>query len=216
MSRIIVVGNEKGGCGKTTIAVNLAALAALEGRDVLLVDADPGQQSAARWSARRGEAHPEVSVVQCVSMAGNLRSSLQGLAARYSLTIVDTGAADSQELRSACTLAQLLVVPVQPDGLDLWTLPTMEAVLERASRSNPDLRCLIVANRIPYQAPGLVDEVTAWLAENTPDLKAEVLPLIGRSAFGRASSDGLAVSELSRPDIKAAAEMLRVYTEAML
>jgi cellulose biosynthesis protein BcsQ len=68
--KIILVGNEKGGTGKTTISVNLAGMAALQGLDVLLVDADPGQQSAAKWTARRQEFHPEAKPLNCVSATG--------------------------------------------------------------------------------------------------------------------------------------------------
>jgi chromosome partitioning protein len=60
---IITVGGEKGGAGKTTIAVHLAALCVAEGIDTLLVDADE-QQTANRWSMRRAELHPEAPLIR--------------------------------------------------------------------------------------------------------------------------------------------------------
>lgn len=222
MGRLIVVGNEKGGTGKTTVSVNLAALAVAAGHDTLLVDADPGQQSAARWAARRREMHPNAPQVRCVSLTGRgLRVELEDLARRYQTIVVDTGAEDSPELRAAATVADVLVIPVQPDSADVWTLPTMEAVAEKAASLNEKLRTLVVVNRVPYQAADpVLEEVRAWMAENVPNLPAKpLISLIGRTAYGRAFSEGMGVAELAERDAKAAAkaasEMMRLFEEVM-
>src|SRR3954468_5049794 len=100
--KIILVGNEKGGTGKTTISVNLAGMAALQGLDVLLVDADPGQQSAAKWTARRREFHPEAKTLHCFPLPGkHFDVEIEALPRRYQVIVVDTGAEDSAELRAA-------------------------------------------------------------------------------------------------------------------
>lgn len=215
---IIVVGNEKGGCGKTTIAVNLAAMAARDGRDVLLVDADPRQQSAARWAARRLEFFPSAPRVQCVTLTGrNISAGLEDLAKRYGVVVVDTGAEDSPELRAAALLAQVLVVPVQLDALDLWSLPTMETLFGRAHGLNPGLRAVVVANRVPYQtADSAGGEMQGWMAENVSGLPADnLVVLVGRTAYGRAIGEGLAVVEPTKRDTRAAAEAERLYAAVM-
>ncbi len=218
MGRIIVVGNEKGGCGKTTVAVNLAALAAGAGLDVLLVDADPGQQSAAKWAARRAEFHGEANPVRCVGLTGKgVRAGLEDLAERYGVVVVDTGAQDSPELRAAATLAAVLVVPVQPEPADLWTLPTIEAIADRARQFNPTLRTVVALNRIPHQlADSVPAEVRGWLRENVPGLAdSRMVPVVGRTAYGRAFGEGLAVAEAPRRDPKAVTEMERLFEEVM-
>jgi chromosome partitioning protein len=214
---IILVGNEKGGTGKTTIAVNLITMAAARGRDCLLVDADPGQQSAAKWTARRREFHPEANPVRCITVTGKtLDIELQDLAQRYEVIVVDTGAEDSPELRGAATVADLLLVPAQPEQFDFWTLPTMEAIYEKARRFNPDLSCKLVLNRIPHQTiDQCLRDADAFLAENVPGLPRDLVPVIGRTAYGRANAEGLGIWEVPKRDAKAASEMQRLYREVL-
>ncbi|WP_431860100.1 division plane positioning ATPase MipZ [Azospirillum sp.] len=215
---IILVGNEKGGAGKTTNAVNIAAMAVADGLDTILVDADPRQHSAAKWAEQRKEFHPEAPLVRCVTVTGkDIRPELKDFANRYQVVVVDTGAQDSPELRAAATIAQVLLVPTPPDPLELWELPKIEAIYERAKVLNPELRLVLVVNRIPYQnserAPG---EVVDWMKENVPDLPSESLvPTTGRAAYGKATSEGLAVFEVQKRDTKAVTEMRRLFREVM-
>jgi chromosome partitioning protein len=213
--RVVVVGNEKGGCGKTTISINLAALAASHGRDVLLVDADPGQQSAARWAARRRALHPAARSISCITLTGRIDAEIRDMRRRYAVVIIDTGAEDSPELRSAATVAGVLVVPLQPETLDLWTLPTIETVVQRVRGMGHDLKVIIALNRVPHQvATQAPEDVRRWMSENVAALDyAAFSHLVGRTAYGRAISEGLAVHEAQRPDTKAVAEIARLYQE---
>ena len=213
---LVIVGNEKGGCGKTTIAINIVAKALTAGVDVLLVDGDPGQQSAARWSRRRREMNPNVPQARCVTVTGrDIRGELADLASRYAMVVLDTAAEDSPELRAAATIAQTLVVPVQAESLDLWTLPTMEAVFARATSFNPGLQAVIAVNRVPYQTvDSTMADVRAFIGENVPALPSDRMVLLtGRTAYGKATSEGLGVHETTRRDPRAVAEIERLYRE---
>lgn len=101
---LLVIGGEKGGTGKTTIATNLAAMRVLTGRDVLLVDTDR-QSSASFWAETRQEqgALPPIASVQ--KFGSKIRGDLLDLAKRYQDVIVDAGGQDSPELRAALTVA---------------------------------------------------------------------------------------------------------------
>ena len=216
MASVIVVGNEKGGAGKTTVAVNLAVLAATRGQDVLLVDADPGQNSSALWKARRDKSTDRRRAIRCVRLTGEtIGTELEDLARRYETIVVDTGAEDSTELRGATLVADVLVVPIGPDPVDLWSVPAIATLFKRASKLNPKLRAVVALNRLPHQvADGATSAFWAWAANNAPAfISVAAMPLVARAAYARAFTDGLGVVELGRPDAKATAEITALSME---
>ena len=114
---IILIGSQKGGPGKTTIAVNLAVEFARQGKDVVLVDAD-SQRSAARWHADREE-QGHTPRIACVEKLGSIHLTLQDLANRYDTVIVDVAGKDSQEFKDYCGLLYtqaLLIEGILPEN----------------------------------------------------------------------------------------------------
>ena len=113
---IIAVVNQKGGAGKTTIAVNLSAALAAEGKRVLLIDADP-QQTAQDWAAIRQTAPP----FRVVGLAKPvLHRDVPSLAADYHYVIIDGAPRSYEVARSAIAAADMVLIPVQPSGADFW------------------------------------------------------------------------------------------------
>jgi chromosome partitioning protein len=220
-AKVILVGNEKGGSGKTTLATNLAVIGAAAGLDVLLVDADPGQASSSLWAAMRSSDHPDLPRVTCVEIRASrdVRPQIITLSEKFDLILIDTGAMDSPHLRASALVADVLVVPVQSDQLDIWALPAIASIYEGSQERNPGLRAHIVLNRLLYHtAADKPAELQAWMQEHVPELPSDHIPaLVARAAYGKASGEGLAVTELQRKsfDPKAAAEMMAVYQEVL-
>lgn len=132
---IVVIGNGKGGVGKTTTAVNLAVCHANAGHDVCLVDIDQRPQ-AATFIAH----HPkELPRIHCLQKQGDVFDTLKDLETRYEQVIVDAGGFDAPELRSAILAAQRLVVPTRPSQLDIWALESMEDLIKKAKVYNREL-----------------------------------------------------------------------------
>jgi len=142
MPTIALIGN-KGGAGKTTLCVNLAAALASESPTVIL-DADP-QQSSLQWQ-NMADGHPAVNVL---SAAENVHQAYRELAeASYENCLIDCPpSAQSQQMHDALGIADLAVVPVLPSPLDIWATVHIEEAVEQARQSNPELKVLLVINQ---------------------------------------------------------------------
>jgi chromosome partitioning protein len=144
---IILVGSQKGGCGKSTVAINISVSLAADGRDVVLVDADR-QMSSSRFIEDR-RADPKRPPVHIVQMRDNIRDTLLDLDKRYEFVVVDVAGHDSSELRSGMTAADLLLVPFIPSNMDLDTIKSLGKVITEARFINPDLKVAAVLAKVP-------------------------------------------------------------------
>lgn len=209
---IILIGGEKGGTGKTTLATNLAAMRALAGRDVLLIDTDP-QGSANYWAQSRDEENitPRVACVQ--KFGKGLPKEVQDLAHRYQDIIIDAGGRDSVELRSALVVVEKAFVPIQPSQFDIWTLNQMDELVETAKAFNPDLQAKVIISRSSTNPSVHESEDTGKLLDDFENLDLANVTIRDRIAYRKAAKDGLAVIELKPKDLKAIDEMNALYKE---
>lgn len=144
---IISFINEKGGSGKTTLAVNLAVWLANKGEDVVLVDADP-QQSATAFSELRGE-DLTLCPVPTFSKAGqNLDKDILSLSQKYKYVIIDTGGRDSVEARKAMLVSDKMIIPVNPSQFTIWALEKVLRLFGEARDFNTKLEALMVMNNV--------------------------------------------------------------------
>lgn len=210
--RIILVGGEKGGTGKTTIATNLAALRAREGRDVLLVDTDQ-QGSASDWACARDDAGVTPRVASVQKFGKGLARELLDLSNRYQDIIIDAGGRDSFELRAAMTVAEVLVAPVQASHFDLWTLRRLDELVRQAQGFNEKLKTLIVISRAPTN-PSVTDaEDAAELVADFENFLLAKSTVRDRTVFRRAAGSGLGVVEFEPINEKASCEVEALYKE---
>jgi chromosome partitioning protein len=207
---IVLIGGEKGGTGKTTVATNLAALRAAAGYDVLLVDTDR-QGTAAAWCQLRAE-HRGLPPVPCVQLFGKtVQTGLRDLARRYPEVIIDAGGRDAVELRSALVVAECVYLPIQPSQYDLWTLEHMQELVVAAQGFNPSLAAFVLLTRVSTH-PLVADTAEAKRAlEGLEPLQLATPMLAERQAWRRSARTGQAVTELARPDPKASTELRLLY-----
>lgn len=210
---ILLIGGEKGGTGKTTIATNLAAMRARAGRDVLLVDTDI-QGSASFWVQTRDEASIEPRVANVQKFGKNLANELSDLAKRYQDIIIDAGGRDSAELRASLVRADLAVIPVQASQFDLWTLDRMDEMVKLAKSYNQALQVKILISRASTN-PGVTEaNNAAELVEEFDTFALADTIIRDRIAFRRAAAEGKGVTEMYDPETeKAAWEINKLYKE---
>lgn len=199
---IVTVGHEKGGCGKTTTATNLAVWLARSGADVLLVDADR-QLSATHWAAVRAD-DPRVPAVRCVQATGNISSTLRDLDKRYEHVVVDCGGRDSLELRSALLVSSWLLAPVRPSQLDLWAVAHLDEIVAAAKALNPRLRACAVLALVPTNVKVKEGQGARELITAQRELALLDVIIHDRKAYRDAIVGGWSVLEMD--DKKAAAE----------
>jgi chromosome partitioning protein len=144
MSQIIVFAQLKGGVGKTTLAVAVAAELAERGLSVALIDADP-QGSAGQW-ASPGQLPCNVYAMPLRDTpVQNWIRAARAIAADY--IVIDT-APDANTMIAPIALANVTVVPCTPSGLDIETTARTLEIVRKVRRTMPEKRCLIVPNRV--------------------------------------------------------------------
>lgn len=199
IARVIGVLQQKGGVGKTTLSLNLAACYARQGLKVLVVDADP-QGSAQEWAAAR-TAEPLFSVVGMARP--NLHRELERIVAGYDIVLIDGAPRSNDLVRSALMASDHVLIPVQPSPFDIWAARQIVALIEAAREFKPTLTAsFVVTRRIGNSVIGR--EAARAFAEQPFPLEA--VTITQRVVFAEAAAAGLTVIE-SEPSGNAAREV---------
>ena len=199
MPIIAIVGN-KGGAGKTTLSVNLAAGISIQS-SIAVIDADP-QGSSLQWRAIAGDnVHFPV-----YAPTFSLKQQAESYSSKNDFVLIDCPpSVKSPQSISVLEFADIAIIPVQPSPMDLWATVHIEKAISEAKETNPELKALLVINQLESRTTlsKLVREVLNEIAlpvANTAIRRRAIYrnsALEGKSVFGVGKRGADAVEELN-------------------
>jgi chromosome partitioning protein len=200
--KTISIVSQKGGVGKTTLAVHLAVAAANAGYTVAVIDLDP-QATAAQWADWRGTENPAVVAAPHARLGPTLAEAQK---AGVDLVVIDSPPAADSAAVAAAKAADLVLIPTRASAFDLHAIKTTAELVRVAQKP-----AYVVLNAVPPRATALIEEVATVISS----LQLSIAPvcLVDRAAFRHAVINGQAAGEYE-PGGKAAEEIDRLYTWA--
>ncbi len=199
---ITVFGNLKGGTGKSTVALNVAAFLAVNGKSSRLFDIDPQGTLSDLVDIRREEGHRPAIAVQ--HQVAKLHTTVS------SEVLVDVGTSDMPSLRYAISVADRIVTPVPPSQPDVWALQRFIAIVREGSLGRampPQHLCFI--NRADAGSDFADNRQARAALESLRSVRFLDATWCDRKVYRQSLSEGLAAFELD-PEGGAAAEVTRL------
>lgn len=191
--------SQKGGVGKTTIAINLAGCAAYDGKSALLLDLDP-QQSAARWARLRHGDNPLILPAHAPNLAEMIDRARDG---GVEMVIIDTAPKSESSSLAAAKLSDHVLIPCQPSSLDIDAIGDSVQIAKLAGVSASVVLTHVKArSTMPDFA---ADALVAY------DVPLAPVRLGNRVAFTKSLAEGKGLIEY-RPAGPSAAEIRHLYT----
>lgn len=187
---ITVIGNLKGGAGKSTVAFNLAIWLAAHGKPVSVFDLDPQRTLSDVTEVRGEQGHSPLFVLR--SGGVELLDTIREISDEV---LVDIGTADMDALRGALSIADRVLIPVPPSQADIWSTQRFLALLgQQAGKWSPEV-CTFVNRADTHHSVRESDEAEEALTELDG---ITLLPqrLSQRTAFRRSFTEGLGVFEM--------------------
>lgn len=211
-ARIISIVHGKGGVGKTTVSMLVAAEIAERGYRTLVAECD-AQASASAWASAAPEGLPfPAAVVNLSAYEGKVHREIQKHVHNYDFIVVDCPPGlESLAPQAAILISDLVIIPLPPSPADLWSARGIKKLLEHGKDFNPALIAVVLPNRVVRTS--LSNAIMRELAEFGIPLMSS--RLTNRTAYQEAVVSGVSISALGR-DAKAAKEEVSALVDEVL
>lgn len=203
MAVIVMVGN-KGGAGKTTLSVNLAAGLAKQS-SIAVVDADP-QGSALQWRAIAAD-----DAIPVYEASTDLPGQATELSREYNHIVIDCPpSVHAPQTSTVLQIGDVALIPVQPSPVDLWATVHIERAVTEAHEINPALRALLVINQLENRTTlsRLVREALAEIA-----LPVAHTAIRRRAIYRNSALEGKSIFDMGHRGAAAAEELDQLIQE---
>lgn len=197
----VAIVSQKGGAGKTTLAIHLGVAASAAGLVSLIVDTDP-QATASKWGVWRGGGDPEV--IDCAAHALLPRKLQQAAGLGAQFAVIDTPPHADIMAREACRAADLLLVPCRPRAFDLDAIQTTAELVKASGKP-----AFVVFTAGPPRAPVLYADAGQLVQQFGLQVAPVTLP--ERAAFHHSTERGKTAAE-TEPGGRAAEEVAALWS----
>lgn len=207
---VIAVANQKGGVGKTTLAMNMAAGLTRQG-SCIVVDADP-QRSATMWIELSDSLREFPAKV--VPAEDEIKKQIIQLQTEFDYIVIDCPPEiKSDSTMSAIEISQVLLIPLLPSPMDLWASTRIEELIKRVQRVNPTISAFVVLNQIEPRSAMSRGMDGALQEINIPVLRHR---LSRRASYRTAALEGCSVYDLGFRGRVASEEIDNIIDEVLI
>ncbi len=225
MTKIITIGGEKGGPGKSTVITNLAAKAVNDGLKLMLIDSDK-QRSTARWVTERNKDESLKKIFCTEKPDSDLTHVIREYAKQkgedgkplYDLILIDTPGVDSEQFGCAAITSHVIVIPTKTSSFDVWTIPTTYSTVNKiiSIRENNPPKAIIVPSMVTTHAvrgPRQIEKISRFVAK-LPNFQLSKSIIHQREDYVDAPTFGQSVNEFA-PNSLAAKEVVNLFEEVV-
>jgi chromosome partitioning protein len=197
--KTIAIVSQKGGAGKTTLAIHLAVAAEIAGYPTALLDMDP-QGTAEAWAEWRNAENPVIVAAKATTLTRKLE---QAATAGAGIVIIDTPPLAEAESREAARSADIVLIPCRPRAFDLHAVQTTADLAKFSGKP-----AFVIFNAAPPRGQALYIEAAAIVQKM--GLNVSPITLSERAAFHHSVGAGKTAQEIE-PGGKAAAEINKLW-----
>jgi chromosome partitioning protein len=206
MAKVITIAQQKGGAGKTSLAIHLSIALMERGKSVGLIDLDPQESMTSWFKLRRDALGKEKNLTLRPAAGWRAQSEIDKLKRECDIVVIDSPPHAETAARLAIRAADLVVVPVQLSPMDVWASePTLEMIAKERTKA------LVVMNRVPPRGK-LADDLRRKLEED--ELPLANTTLGNRMAFAASLMEGRGITEFAKSSA-AGQEILALVEEVL-